>query len=90
MAVRLIALKAHRYAGKQLKPGDAYEASGESDARLMRALGNARDPDPVIETPRASSEEAPAEPVAAKKVAGKRAGKRAAKKTYSRRDLRAE
>lgn len=49
--IPMISLQAHLYAGKRLKPGDKFDARGESDARLMRALGRAIDytapPEPV-------------------------------------------
>jgi hypothetical protein len=51
MSIPMISLVAHLYAGKRLKAGDKFECRGQSDARLMRALGRAIDytPPPPIE-----------------------------------------
>lgn len=55
--VPLTAIKDHVYAGRRVKAGADYEASGQSDARLMKALGRAKDrevivaPAPVVSKP---------------------------------------
>ena len=41
MSVPLQALRAFPYASRRLKPGDQFEARGESDARLLCAIGHA-------------------------------------------------
>lgn len=41
MSVPLQALRAFPYAGRRLKAGDQFEARGESDARLLCAIGHA-------------------------------------------------
>jgi hypothetical protein len=49
--IPMISLQAHVYAGKRLNPGDKFECRGQSDARVLRALGRAIDytapPEPV-------------------------------------------
>ena len=49
--IRMMSMKDHLYAGKRLKAGDKFVCRGESDARLLRALGRAIDytapPEPV-------------------------------------------
>ena len=39
----MIAVKAMRYAGKWLSPGDEFEPKSERDARILRAIGKAAD-----------------------------------------------
>lgn len=41
MAVQMIALKPHRYAGKALQPGDEFFVGGATQVRLLTALGRA-------------------------------------------------
>lgn len=48
--VRLIAKSDLRYASRQLKAGEAFEAT-ESDARVLRAANKADDATPVEEQP---------------------------------------
>lgn len=42
MSVPMIASKGFTYAGRRLKAGDPFEARGESDARVLEAIQNAR------------------------------------------------
>lgn len=42
MSVPMIASKAFTYAGRRLKAGDPFPARGESDARVLAAIGNAK------------------------------------------------
>lgn len=37
----MIAVKAMRYAGKWLSPGDEFKPKSERDARILRAIGKA-------------------------------------------------
>ena len=39
--MQMVALKEFRYAGRQLLPGDAFEAR-DRDVRLLQAISNAR------------------------------------------------
>lgn len=39
----MIAVKAMRYAGQWLSPGDEFEPKSERDARILRAIGKAAD-----------------------------------------------
>ena len=39
----MIAVKAMRYAGQWLSPGDEIEPKSERDARILRAIGKAAD-----------------------------------------------
>lgn len=41
--IPMVSIAPHIYAGKRLKVGDKFEARGESDARVMRALKRAVD-----------------------------------------------
>ncbi len=41
MTVQMITLRAHVYQNKRLAPGTRFEATGQSDARLLAALGRA-------------------------------------------------
>ena len=41
MAVQMIALKPHRYAGKALQAGEEFIVGGASQARVLAALGRA-------------------------------------------------
>lgn len=54
--MELIAKKSLRYAGQSLEVGDKFEAS-EKDARLLKAVGRAGEPEEVpsvdVETPAA-------------------------------------
>ncbi|HEU6455016.1 MAG TPA: hypothetical protein VN201_06090, partial [Roseateles sp.] len=85
--------------------GDRYEALGQSDARVMVAIGNAVEAPPPLPVDAAAPEEAGstspwhyatrdqiAEHAPAKKAAAKKAAakKPAAKGTYKRRDQVAE
>lgn len=50
--IKMVSSTSHLYAGRRLKAGDAFEARGRGDARLLRALGRAVDapaPAPVAE-----------------------------------------
>ena len=40
--IPMITTKKHRYAGKLLQAGDAFQARGKTQARLLKALGVAR------------------------------------------------
>lgn len=42
MSVQMIALKPHVYAGRRRNPGDYFLVSGETDARILAAVGNAK------------------------------------------------
>lgn len=46
----MIAVKAMRYAGRDLMPGDEFEPQSDRDARLLRAIGKAKDAEPVDDT----------------------------------------
>lgn len=48
--MEFVTIKQHRYRGKLQKPGDKYEISGKSDARLVQAMGWSI-PAPVIVAP---------------------------------------
>ena len=39
----MIAVKAMRYAGQWLSPGDEFEPKSKRDARILRAIGKATD-----------------------------------------------
>ena len=39
----MIAVKAMRYAGQWLSPGDEFEPKSDRDARILRAIGKATD-----------------------------------------------
>lgn len=89
MTVTMTALKSHVYAGKRREFGDTYEASGWSDANLLKAIGYAFDaPKPIpagsasATVPATTSKAMTAKKPAAKKTA---AGKRS--HTYQRRDI---
>jgi hypothetical protein len=51
MSIQMISIAPHIYAGKRLQVGDKFVCRGQSDARLLRALGRAIDytPPPVVE-----------------------------------------
>lgn len=50
--IPMICTKALPYAGRRLNPGDAFNARGESDARLLAAIGKAvRAPTPIPVAP---------------------------------------
>lgn len=53
MAVQMIALKPHRYAGKALQPGDEFFVGGNTQARLLTALGRASLCPPLAQPPAA-------------------------------------
>lgn len=42
MSVQMISLKPHVYAGRPLKAGDTFLARGETDARILIAIGKAK------------------------------------------------
>lgn len=69
-------LKAHRYGGKPLVPGDEFEAR-DRDVRILTALGRA---ERVVVAPAVEPEEEDAPEVAGEKP----------KRRYKRRDLTAE
>lgn len=48
----MIAVKAMRYAGRDLMPGDEFEPQSDRDARLLRAIGKAKVANPVDDTDR--------------------------------------
>lgn len=81
MKKTLIANKPMRYAGRALKAGDSFQASGR-DSRTLTLIGRASEfvPAPVAKEP------VKVEPVAPSKVVEEETQKR----TYKRRDLRAE
>ncbi|HPB23580.1 MAG TPA: hypothetical protein PLL48_14775 [Novosphingobium sp.] len=39
----MIAVKSMRYGGRNLEPGDEFDAMSARDARILRAIGKARD-----------------------------------------------
>lgn len=54
MAIRMISKKPHVYAGKRYQAGDSYDVKGESDRRVLAAVGHAdvapvESPQPKIE-----------------------------------------
>lgn len=57
MKVPMTALKSQVYGGRRIKPGDDFEASGQTDARVLKALGRAKDrapaapPTPAVGSP---------------------------------------
>lgn len=53
--MKLIAVKAMRYAGTDLQPGDEFEAANERDARTLKAIRKARDADIVPAAPPATT-----------------------------------
>ncbi|KKB86462.1 hypothetical protein VW29_02580 [Devosia limi DSM 17137] len=54
--MKLIAVKAMRYAGKNLQPGDEFAASNERDGRTLKAIRKATDaPDGVSPTSSAAA-----------------------------------
>ena len=70
----MIAVKAMRYGGKSLLPGDEFEPRTPRDARILRAIGKAKDAEPEVAKPES---EAPDE----------RSHK---KRAYRRKDMNAE
>lgn len=91
MKIQMMTVREHVYAGRRLKPGDAFDATGKSDARLLEAIGRAvysrslppAEPvkaEPVVEAP--ASESAQSEEVPGEYVRPKR--------QYRRRNLTAE
>lgn len=70
MSVPLQALRAFPYASRRLKPGDQFEARGESDARLLCAIGHATR---HVQVPQAITDPVPdPAPVATKRGKGYR------------------
>lgn len=57
--IALVSLQRHVYAGRRLKPGDEFEARGQSDARLLIALKRA-DFAPAVPEPEPELAAAPA------------------------------
>lgn len=51
MAVQMIALKPHRYAGKALQAGEEFIVGGASQARVLAALGRAAICPPLASVP---------------------------------------
>lgn len=49
--IPMTAIKDQVYAGRRIKAGAEFEVSGQSDARLLKALGRAKDRAPVAPTP---------------------------------------
>ena len=43
MSISMKAIKPHVYAGKRIAAGQVYEVRGQSDARIMKALGRSAD-----------------------------------------------
>lgn len=81
--IPMLAKQAFTYAGKKLAPGDAFNAAGQSDRRLLTAIGWAEDasePVPVVVQKVMKA----AEKVAAKKAPADAPG------TYKRRDMVAQ
>jgi hypothetical protein len=76
MKIPMISTLPHLYAGKRHAVGDAFEATGRSDAKLLLALGRAVE----APLPTAAAEPSAAAPEPAAKT----------KRTYTRRVLTAE
>lgn len=78
--MQMTTLKAHRYANRQYKAGDEYEAKA-TDVRLIKALGWAKEtppnPAPPADPPRLT-------------LAALAADETKPRRTYRRRDLSAE
>lgn len=72
----MIAVKAMRYAGRDLMPGDEFEPQSHRDARLLRAIGKAKDGE-------AAEGEAP-------EVEDKPEYDKPKKRAYRRKDMKAE
>lgn len=53
MKIPMVTLRAHVYAGRRLNPGDRFEATGQGDASLLKAIGRAEvyKPAPVVVAP---------------------------------------
>lgn len=81
---QLVAVKATRYAGQSIAAGETFEATAK-DARLLRAIGKAKDVpiEPVTEV--ASTQAAPVPEAAAKAQPEQKEPKQ--KRTYQRRDM---
>jgi hypothetical protein len=71
MAVQMIALKPHRYAGKALVAGDEFLVGGNTAARLLTALGRAAVCPPIAPAQETVPAESPAEDVEAKPKRGR-------------------
>lgn len=50
MKIEMVTKQPHLYGGKRLKAGDAFQVSGESDAKLLTALGRAERKTPAVLT----------------------------------------
>jgi hypothetical protein len=74
---RLIAIKEHRYASKQMLPGTEYEAT-DKHAKTLKLIGKAKDAEP-----------APAAPVVAAAPEPEPPAPAVPRRRYQRRDLRA-
>ena len=72
----MIAVKAMRYAGRDLMPGDEFEPHSDRDARLLRAIGKAKDGE-------VAEGEAP-------EVEDKADDDKPKKRAYRRKDMKAE
>lgn len=59
MKIPMVSIAGHVYAGRRLKPGDAFDARGAGDAKLLVALGRAERAAPVVP----AIEKAPEAPV---------------------------
>lgn len=70
----MIAVKAMRYGGKSLLPGDEFEPKSERDARILRAIGKAKDAEPESAKPESAAPD-------------ERSNK---KRAYHRKDMKAE
>lgn len=46
--MKMLSLKPHLYAGRRFNAGDEFECRGQSDRRLLMALGRAKDAAPVV------------------------------------------
>lgn len=70
--VRMVAVKSFDYDQERRRPGDEFDCHPEH-ARLLKIVGNVRDPDPIVEPE-------PPEPAAVEPPT---------KRRYQRRDMRA-
>jgi len=85
--MQMTALKAHRYGPRQYRPGDEYEAK-QTDVRLIKALGWAKETPPRPATPPAERPRLRMAAIAAS--APETAAAEKPKRSYRRRDLSAE
>lgn len=81
----MIATKAMRYAGKDLQPGDPFEAASPRDFRTLRAISKAR---PAPEAEPEPDEDKPDEANPELNDQAQQAKPKAA--AYKRRDVRAQ